>query len=298
MYKKTVKMLLGTALAASCVLPALAQKLPDVQELSFRAPEAIKIDGKITEWDKFQAYNKTTGISYLVSNDATNLYLVIQSTTSAATNKIMRGGITFTVNPQARKKEKEGFSVMFPVPAKDEMRSMMTSMSGMMGPNSRVNFNDPAKIQKMADSIMYDNNRKQIDRLKDIKVLGFKSITDSLLSIYNEEGIKARALFDIKGAYNYELAIPLSLMGMSADSPKEFTYNIKLNGLQLNFSMGEMRAAGGGGGGGGGGVTIRSVEMTSPPPGGGMRMGGAGGMGDFQNLISPTDFWGKYTLVK
>lgn len=79
------------------------------------------------------------------------------------------------------------------------------------------------------------------------------------------------------------------------DNAKEFAYNVKLNGLQLpgmDFNRGGGGGGGGFGGGGGGQVTIR----TGGPGGGG---GGPRGGGiDFQALISPTDFWGKYTLTK
>ncbi|MOA46198.1 hypothetical protein D3C78_1686790 [compost metagenome] len=67
------------------------------------------------------------------------------------------------------------------------------------------------------------------------------------------------------------------------DSPKEFAYNIKLNGLQLPGLDG--RGFGGGGRGNFGG-------------GGGGNFGRGGGGMDFQAMLSPTDFWGKYILAK
>ena len=48
-------------LFAVITFTATAQKLPNVQATSLRAPANIKIDGKATEWnDKFQAYNHST----------------------------------------------------------------------------------------------------------------------------------------------------------------------------------------------------------------------------------------------
>jgi hypothetical protein len=115
-----------------------------------------------------------------------------------------------------------------------------------------------------------------------------------LIAIYNEYNIKAAINYDKDGAFIYELAVPLKLMALATGDTKEIAYNIKLNGLQLNFRMpdGADGPPGGGGGGGFGG-----------PPGGGMRVmnfGGGGGKNsiDFQDLISPNDFWGKYTLAK
>lgn len=272
-----------------------SQKLPDQQEISLRAPANLKIDGKTTEWSNgFRAYNNSTSIFYTITNDDNNLYLVVQSTNSNVTNKIMRGGLTFTINKSAKKKEKDGVSIMFPVPASNDMMVMFQSMaSSLQTGGMNMSTADPALIMKKADSIMYVMNRQQIDKLKDIKISGIKEITDTLISIYNDEGIKARALFDNKAAFTYELAIPLKYLELSTDNPKEFVYNIKLNGLVFNLSAMGPRPGGGGDFGGGG--------MGSPPQGG---MGGGQGFRggpntmDIQSLISPTDFWGKYTLAK
>ncbi|HCN82336.1 MAG TPA: hypothetical protein DIT07_01770, partial [Sphingobacteriaceae bacterium] len=58
-----------------------AQKLPNIQEASLRAPAGIKVDGKATEWNnQFQAYNKATEIFYTISNDDDKLYLAVQAT--------------------------------------------------------------------------------------------------------------------------------------------------------------------------------------------------------------------------
>ena len=76
----------------------------------------------------------------------------------------------------------------------------------------------------------------------------------------------------------FELAVPLKSMNLDANNPKEFAYHITLNGLQINF-------------GGGGGP---------PGRGGGGGPGGPGGRNaiDFLDLVTPSDFWAKYTLAK
>jgi hypothetical protein len=135
--------------------------------------------------------------------------------------------------------------------------------------------------------------KTQLAQAKEIKIKGFKTTTDTLISIYNEYSIKAFANIDKDNAFFYELQIPLDALGISKDVPKEFAYNIKLNGLQLpgldggGFGGGGGRGAGGGGFGGGGRGS-----------GGGGGRGPGGGNFDFQAMISPTDFWGKYTIKK
>jgi hypothetical protein len=44
-----------------------AQKLPNKQQISLRAPARLKIDGIVNEWgDKLQAYNHSTQIFYAI----------------------------------------------------------------------------------------------------------------------------------------------------------------------------------------------------------------------------------------
>ena len=58
---------LPKAAVAFCLVvmtsPALAQKLPGVQEKGLHVPSGLKIDGKTAEWDNpFQAFNKNIGV--------------------------------------------------------------------------------------------------------------------------------------------------------------------------------------------------------------------------------------------
>jgi hypothetical protein len=107
--------------------------------------------------------------------------------------------------------------------------------------------------------------------MKDIRIDGFKDVEDSLLSIYNEYGFKAAAHFDENGLYTYELAVPLKALGLSPADPKEFTYNVMVNGMdsgnrrvRINYAFGNSRS-----------------RQNA----------------DYVALVSPTDFWGKYTLA-
>ncbi|MDF3076688.1 MAG: hypothetical protein K0S09_577 [Sphingobacteriaceae bacterium] len=266
-----------------------AQKLADIQEKGVLAPEKVKVDGKATEWPaSFQAFNKATMVSYTIANDAKNLYLVVQSNDKVTTNKIMRGGITFAFNLEGKKKENEGPRVTFPVPGNSGSRTFSRPAGAAPGTPVRIEMQgNPDQMMKRMDSAMAESNKRQIAALKEIKVIGLKGVTDSLISIYNEYGVKAMAGIDDKGVFTYELAVPLDALGLS-DNSKEFAYNIKLNGLQSNIRInGEGPPAGGGGG-------ERVIVMNTMGGGGGMPRG----MSDMMSMMTPTFFWGKYSLVK
>lgn len=271
-------------LLAGFSISGYAQKLPDVQPKGLLAPAGIKIDGKNNEWNNsFQALNKRTNIFYTVSNDENNLYLVVKSTDIGNNTKILAGGITFSVNPDGKKKEKESITLTYPVVKRGNLRGGggQGGMRRQMGVTAGAAGGQVSTKQR--DSMMAAMQRTQLAQIKEIQISGFKNTTDTLVSIYNEYGIKAFASIDNENNFFYEMAIPLVSLGISKDNATEFVYNIKLNGLQLpGFEGGGGGYGGGRGNGGGGGFGPR---------------GGGSGI-DFQSLTSPTDFWGKYTLVK
>lgn len=270
---------LGFALITVFSYSAKAQKLNNVQEGSVSAPADVKVDGKLKEWtNPLQAYNKATQLYYTLANDGQNLYLAVQSTDQTNNRKIIAGGISFTINTEGKKKDKGAFLITFPVVSQSAMRGQFRRRGGAGGQQGGL---DSAAIVAM---------RKQIiASAKEITVSGFAAITDSVISIYNEYSIKAAIDYDTKGNLVYELALPLKLLNISVDDPKEFAYNIKVNGIQFgNRGDGGGNEGGGGFGGGGG--------RRGGGNGGGGRSGPDGG--DLQSMMSPTDFWGKYLLIK
>lgn len=240
------------------------KKLESVQAANLRAPSPIKVDGKLGEWgDNFQAYNRATRLIYILSNDDKNLYLTAKSDDFTTVAKIISGGIALTINTDGKKKDKDAYSVTFPV-----IENPQRLAGGMS--NRFENRNAAADTE-----LMRTMHERTILAAKTIKVLGFKEITDTAISIYNEHSIKAAINFDNTGAMTFELAVPLKSMNLDANNAKEFAYNIKLNGLQINFGGGGPRGGGGGPGGPGGRNAI-----------------------DFLDLVTPSDFWAKYTLAK
>lgn len=295
--QKIVNINVAALLFISVTVSAYGQKLPGIQETSVLAPKNIKIDAKLTEWDDtFQAYNKTTEIFYTISNDDKNLYLVIKSTDPINNNKIIAGGINFTINNTGKKKDKDGYVITFPLVDIAAMRNQILSMASTGG----------AGNNREPDSAAIANMRKKaLSMVKEIKLAGFAAtdIPDSVVSIYNEYGLKAAIDYDAKGNLTCEMAVPLKYIHLITPGTKEFNYNIKLNGLNIDaiFPGAGAFMSGGFGGGGGAGSGFGGAGGGGRS-GGGIPGGAASGipssMQQMQSMISPTDFWGKYTLAK
>jgi hypothetical protein len=324
--KKTLT--ITTLLAVTCAV-SLAQdkKLKDVQEVSLWAPAGVKADGKLVEWnDSFQAYNKATKLYYTISNDEKNIYLAIKSTDAMNNNKIVAGAITIAINTEGKKKTENTYKITYPVIAPITMQRGAGGPIGggpaggggaiMMvgGPGGGGGAGGAGGMRAMMgggapgeplDSATIAIRKKALLTYKEIKVSGFKDIPDSLISLYNEHGVKTMANYDDQGNFLYEVAIPLKLMGLEPGSTNELAYNVKLNGLQIP-SLGNIDMMGGGGLGGGGadpgGPGVGTVNIRMNGGGGFAGSGGggrrSGGTFNFQEMISPSDFWGKYVLAK
>jgi hypothetical protein len=256
-----------------------AQDRPKVQNVSLRAPANVKIDGKLTEWPyNLQAYNFTNRIFYQRANDDDKLYLIIRTGGPFANHKVVVGGITFTVSRYEDKKErvkaKDNITITYPVIHTPNDFGLVNAFYAYQDLKTDTVTN---KIQ--IDSLIRTVNNQAAGVSKEIGVTGIKEITDSTISVYNAEGIKASCRFNNKMCYVYELAIPLKYLGLSVNSGTKFSYNIKLNGLLH---------------------AVRNMTMDSP----GMPLNpddpsvAKAPDPNTEYLFNPTDFWGEYVLAK
>jgi hypothetical protein len=243
-----------------------AQKLPDIQEKSKIAPPAVRIDGKTTEWgDDFEANNKRTNLFYTMANDDQYLYLIVKSTNAMNNSKIIAGGLTLTINQNGKKNDKGSASITYPI-----VNSAGRGQGRPGNTQGRPSRGEElSRVQR--DSMMVANQRQQLAGSKEIKVAELKNVSDTLISIYNEYNVKVGTSVSDDMSLVYELAVPLELLDLDPAKSPEFAYQLKLNGIQFN----------------------------SPGGSGGFRQrpGGSGPGGNMAEMMSPTDFWGKYKLI-
>jgi hypothetical protein len=238
---------------------ASAQKLPNVQKESVRAPANIKIDGKAAEWDnKFTAQNSATELFYTLSNDDENLYLTVQAKHKDIVDKIMRGGITLNVTPTLSKKSDGQISVTYPSLDQEGV----SRLPGLLVLSDKRNLSaNPGEQLATAD----DLNKAFGSKSKVIDVSGFKLINATEIPIYNENGIQVSARFDENFAYTYELAIPIKHLSLPDNGTSAFSYQIKVNEPKQ--------------------FTAKIDGNRPPPP-------------MMKTAMAATDMWGEYTLAK
>lgn len=259
--------LLFTVIGLLVTLTATAQKLPNKQTNGLRAPAHVKIDGKDTEWhNQFQAYNKATELYYTMANDKENLYLSLQTNQPDIINRIMKGGISLSIQKTAKKEDNSSVSITYPV----------TENKLYLSSRKRRNQEEDTTA-KTADSVMKVNNGLIKKSCKWILVTGIRGV-DTLISIYNLNGIKAAGLFDSKKVFTCEFSVKIDHLKNSMDSGQKFNYHIRLNGSK----------------------TPTTITITSNTPGDEVFIqqlqDRANALGAQQ--AASTDFWAEYTLVK
>jgi len=264
------KSLQFTFLLTMLVLGSNAQKLPAVQKASIRAPEKVIVDGKYTEWaNRLQAHNNATEISYTIANDDNNLYLIAQATDEHVINKILRGGVTLAIQKTGEKDNKNPVSITYPV----SNYAFSLHLHGLKS----------GKIDTSVETVntLVEKNNKLIEQ--QIKYIGVKGIggVDSLISIYNENNIKAAGFFGYDKTYTFELSLPLKYLDILAGNEPKFAYHIILNGYKSGADFGTP-------------TKMDGTPATGPKVEKMMAL-----MAQTDAVWSAkTDFWGEYTLAK
>lgn len=195
------------------VLPALllsasvnAQKLPNIQKTGLRAPGNIKVDGKFNEWPAgLQAYNHAIQASYTIANDDNKLYLTISSNRKEIINKMIKGGVSLVIN-KTKRSLVGAASVTYPVFSPDNVPVLnLNALYDIKaaGPDTG----------KKIDSLVKADNTMLSDKAKFIRLSGVQDNIDTLISVYNKDGVKANSAFDSKRNYTLEISVDLKVLG-------------------------------------------------------------------------------------
>jgi hypothetical protein len=195
------------------------------QTTALSLPINYKIDGDATEWNNtFSINNKAIGISYSIANDKEKLYVIVHAESSTVINKIINNGLSFYVNDS---KNLIGISYpIYPI----GVRPLYLPLSKKQNTN---------QFSAINDSLQTIFNAKITENFKNIGVSGLSNITDSLVSIYNPEGIRIAAKFDSQLFLNIEIGIPIQLIGIE----NKLDFKIQLNGVPGKVEV--IKAAGG-----------------------------------------------------
>ncbi len=242
-------------------------------------PPKIAIDGDSRDWgDSLRYYSTERHLNYDIANTKDTLYLAIRFNDRVDQVRVLRAGLTFSIDPKGKKKE--AFSITFPLNTETNVSLRSLRDTGMA-----------ESTKQEREELM----RERLTSLRGIKVEGFKDIEDEMITTSNTYGIQTAVNYDDNGYLVCEAAIPLRFFHVDDLTKNEWSFNFKLNGIERKPQQegGEQESQGGGhrGGGMGGGGGHRGGR------GGGGSRSQSSGSSQQAELAKSTDFWVKFYLA-
>lgn len=243
-------------------------------------PPKIVIDGDIKEWgDSLRYFNAEKQINYAIANSKDTLYLAIRVNDRSEQTRILKAGITFSIDPRGKKKE--NYSLTYPL-----------NLNG--NPPAPLAGADQDAIAPITQQQRDELQQELLTNLRGIKVEGFKDIEGDMITTSNTYGIRAAIDYDDKDYLVCEMAIPLSFFHADANAKNEWAFNFKINGIQrpapkqdASSDDNSQQSSGRGGRGGGGGRGGRGGKTSHAAT--------DDGNGELSKSV---DFWEKYYLAK
>jgi len=248
-------------------------------------PPKIVVDGSISEWgDSLRYYNPEKHWNYAIANTKDTLYLAIRFNDRVDQVRVLRAGLTFSIDPKGKKKE--AYNITFPLNTETNVSLRSLKDTGMA-----------ESTKQEREELM----RERLTSLRGIKAVGFKDIEDEMITTSNTYGIQTAVNYDDNGYLVCEAAIPLQYFHVDDLTKNEWSFNFRLNGIERKPQQEGSEQEGQGGGDHRGG-------MNSGGGGGGMgggHRGGRGGSsgrgqsmsGEQGELAKSTDFWVKFFLA-
>jgi hypothetical protein len=274
--------LVPVAFAVSCRSSKSATAAQDTQGLNWQK-QPLTIDGSDSDWVRpLPGIESTEKLTYAMTNDADNLYVLISTKDPAEQNKILSGGMTVWINNQGEKNSDESIGLGFP-----------------LDPHS----NREKQLMAEARPQVYKDRSAKLDDADAYELYGFTRqdpIQHFNYGDTNSAGVEIRMNYNATGDLIYEAMVPLKAVFSRGN-------NIRYAGRDIAvgiFIEGIPAPPGARGGGGGGGVSIGGgLGFGSFGSGGGVgisigsgslaRIGGGKGAG-----YKPKKIWHLMTLDK
>lgn len=253
----------------SCLLLIVVGCSPKVYtSLSYQTKSVI-VDGLSNEWSNpLRYYDQASKLSYDLTNDAENLYVVFSTKERSTIRKVMRKGLKFSIDT-ALGKGKYPMQFTFPYRNPNDFNPFFEDGFGRNDSMPHRHFNDSTARRNPNDTTRH-HRRMTADgkpwqpMLKVlVKGINTKVDADSLLSIPNRYGIEVAVRRDSQMVF-CELKIPFNMIYRNqitaSDTTKPLFFQVNLEAIEENGQRPPRHDGGEG-------------------PGNGVHMGGRGGMG-------------------
>ncbi|MBS1606405.1 MAG: hypothetical protein JST42_27355 [Bacteroidetes bacterium] len=267
---------IGT-IATSCGSSRSAQKADPASGAWQQQP--LTIDGSDKDWTKPLPYSvKSDQLSYAVTNDNQNLYILMTTSSPQEQQKIIQGGMTVWVNTKGEKSYAGAVGIGYPLdPHTDRDKNLMEEAQPQ-----RKN-NKPVTLEDKHDYQLYGFDNGQIPTF---------TYGDT-----NTQGIVMRMDYNDAGALVYEASVPLQTLYPGHNPSSSYASKTVAVGFLIEGLLPGTDVPRGGGGGGptigvGGGVGFGSFGSGGGlgiSIGTGSLIGGGGG--GRKQLFRQSEVW-------
>ena len=156
----------------------------------------LTVDGRDDDWVKPLPYSlPSEGVSYAITNDGQNLYILLSTKNPQEQQKIIQGGMSVWVNTQAAKNNTDAVGIGYPLDAHSDPDANLMAEA------------QPQRNQKNKQASLGDKNSYDL--------YGFNQ--DSAIQTYaygenNPQGIQVRMDYNSLDELIYEASIPLKTL--------------------------------------------------------------------------------------
>jgi hypothetical protein len=176
--------------------------------------QPLTIDGSDRDWVKpLPGIKRSENISYSVSNDGQNLYVLISTKSPQEQQKIIQGGMSVWVNTKGDKSNGDAVGIGYPL---DE-------------------HSDPDRnLMAEAQPQRYNNKPVTLEDKKSYALYGFNkdsSIQDYTYGNENPQGVVMRMDYNNTGELIYELSIPLKTLYPQHNTSSSYAANTVAVGI-------------------------------------------------------------------
>jgi hypothetical protein len=151
----------------------------------------LTIDGSDSDWIKpLPGYISSEKLSYAISNDGANLYILLSTKDAQQQQKIVQGGMTIWVNPKADKSIGDAVGIGYPLDTRND---------------------HDHNLMEEAQPDRYSHKPARLEDRKEYSLFGFvrDSIGTYTYGDDNPQGVNMRMDYNNTGELIYEASIPL-----------------------------------------------------------------------------------------
>jgi hypothetical protein len=255
-----VKKMVGSIALGSCLLLCSCRSSEEVVSHARWPSAPVVADGIATEWEiPLRYYSKGGKVGCAVSNDNTNLYICIRSSDQETRMKMIRSGMTVSIDTSGKKINL--FSINYPIP-KERTQHSREEVKSMIKSETQVSAYPSRKQRILQDQTI-------------MNISGFVNTQNGESPLKTKSGLNVGMNLDSFDIFTYEAVIPFKTFYkeqlVAKDTSKVLNIYITVNGMAVAGGSG----TGAGGGGHGGGA--RMGGGSGGHMGGGGRSGGGGG---------------------